>query len=60
MEPLHGAAARFARHAAGVAASFGRGWAFAEDVGEKQKQIPCGNDNQKGKGKNKGSRGADD
>ena len=64
MQPLHGAIAWSSRALraprSGGGASFGRGWAFAEDAGEKQKQIPFGNDNKKGKGKNKGSRGADD
>ena len=51
---LHEADARFARRAAFVAASGGRGWAMAEDTGEKQKQIPFGNDNQNSKNKSTG------
>ena len=34
-------------------ASFGRGWASVEDAGEKQQQIPFGNDNKKSKGNGK-------
>ena len=38
----------------GGGACFGRGRASVEDAGEKQKQIPCGNDNKNGKDNNNG------
>ncbi len=57
--PLHGADARFARHG-GWWRFLGSRLGLAEDAGEQQ--IPCGNDNQKSKSKNKsnGCGGADD
>ena len=54
-QPLRGAATAWGSRAlrappSFVAASVGRGWVVVEDAGEQQ--IPCGNDNKKGKGKN--------
>ena len=54
--PLRGADA--ALHAAGArsrgGAPGGRGWGVVKGIEERQKQIPFGNDNKKGKNKSKG------